>query len=172
MPQFAAHFLTSLWMASTQVATLHLLLHFFPVLSSVPQNQCWVSCDWRGFFPSVCPGHLPNSTHWRCTRRIDAVSKMVTVGNSVFQLMKITPSCFRRRIRKRINITERNKKVVFFWGRVSCWLLPFFLLLLCPSLRNGSSSCVFRPLLLFLWEFLEFLSNYSQNKSQFTNHKH
>lgn len=31
-------------------------------LLSVPQNQCRVSCDWQGFFPSVCPGHLPKSS--------------------------------------------------------------------------------------------------------------
>lgn len=81
MPQLAAHYLC-LTMNGIRTGSNFPFATAFPPCTrlSVPQSRCWVSCDWRGFFPSVCPGHVPNSSaHWRCTRRINAMSNMVTV---------------------------------------------------------------------------------------------
>lgn len=114
-------------------------------LLSVPQNQCRVSCDWRGFFPSVCPGHWPNSSlHRKRACWINARSKMVAVKSFkklYYSLMKMTPSYFQR-MRKDIRQLKGTKNGIFLGPRVPLWSPPL-LLVLHPGLHNGSSSLLF-----------------------------
>lgn len=81
MPQFAVHFLCFIMNSIHTGSNFPFAAASLPHrLLSVPQNRCRVSCDWRGFFPSVGPGHLPNySVHWKRACWIHATSKMVAV---------------------------------------------------------------------------------------------